>query len=146
VIATLEAAIVDRLVAECGDLVDRVYTAAEASQVDEQLQLSPSLTVIYNGYTTAGDIAGGVVQGVAFEFLVIIAIRNAQATNRSAGAREDASPILDAVIEALLNWRPVDGVSILRLQDAPGATFSDAGFAYYPLAFKITRTYRAGGV
>ena len=145
-ISNIEAAIVERLAEQCGDLVDRVYTAAEASQVDEQLQLCPNLTVVYNGYTTAGDIAGGVVQGVAFEFLVIIAIRNAQGTNRSTGAREDASPILDAVIEALLNWRPVDGGSILRLQDAPGATFSDAGFAYYPLALKVTRTYRAGGV
>lgn len=141
-IAVLEAAIVERLQDKCGDLVDRVYTAAEVAQLEEQLQLTPSITVIYNGYRPAGDVAGGVVQGIAFSFLVVVAVKNARASHRSSGARDDAAPIVDACIEALLNFRPANGTSIMRLSDAPGASFSEIGFAYYPLAFEITRTYR----
>jgi phage gp37-like protein len=141
-VAVIEQAIVARLQDKCGDLVDRVYTAGEVSQLEEQLQLTPSITVIYNGYRPSGDIAGGVIQGVAFEFLVVVAVKNARAAHRSIGVKDDASPILDACIEALLNFRPMQGGSILRLGDAPGVSFSEAGFAYYPLAFEITRTYR----
>lgn len=142
-VQAIEDAIVARLTEKVGDLVDRIYTAAEAAQVEEQLQLTPSLAVVYNGYRPAGDVAGGIVQGVAFSFLVIVSVRNAKQAGRHKGAREDAAPILDAVMGALINFRPMEGGSILKLSDAPGATFSDAGFAYYPLAFEMTRTYRA---
>lgn len=142
-ISQIEAAIVGRLKTQCGDLVDRVYTAAEIAQVEEQLQLSPSITVMYNGLRPSSDIAGGVVQAVTFSWLVVVAVKNAVNSNRSVGARSDASPIVDAVIEALINFRAYENAgSILRLADAPTPSFSDVGFAYYPIAFEITRTYR----
>lgn len=142
-ISAIESAIVTRLQDKCGDLVDRVYTAAEVAQLEEQLQLTPSITVMYNGYRPATDIAGGVIQGVTFSFLVVVAVKNAAGSHRSTGVRGDASGIVDAVIEALVNFRAYEGAgSILRLADAPGASFSDIGFAYYPLQFDITRTYR----
>lgn len=123
-------------------LVRNVYTAAEVAQTEERLQLSPSVTVIYNGYRTQENLGQGVVQHVIFSFLVVVAVRNAKAAATSLGVREDAAPILDAAMEALLGFRPVTGCTPLKLADAPGAGFSDAGFGYYPLAFEISRTYR----
>jgi len=141
-ISDIEAAIVARLTERLGESVIKVYTAAETAQIEEQLQVSPNITVVYNGYRPAGDVAGGAVQGVAFQFLVVVATKNATSAHRSVGARDDASSIIEEVMAALVNWRPVKGASILRLFEAPGASFSEIGFAYYPVAFEITRTYR----
>lgn len=123
-------------------LVKNVYTAAQVAQMEERLQLSPSITVIYNGYRIGQNLGQGSVQQLTFTFLVVVAVRNATAAGTSGGVREDAAPILDAALEALAGFRPVQGCTPLRLQDAPGAGFSDAGFGYYPLAFDISRTYR----
>lgn len=141
-IATIEAALVERLQQKVGDMVDRIYTAAEVAQLEEQLQMTPSVTVIYNGYRPSGDIAGGVVQAIAFSFLVVVAVKSAYVSGRSLGLKHDASPIVDACIEALLTFRPMDGTSVMKLRDAPGADFTETGFAYYPLIFETVRTYR----
>lgn len=143
----IENAMVTRLTAKLitepqAPLVRNVYTAAEVAQTEERLQLSPSVTVIYNGYRTQEQLGQGAIQHVIFSYLVITAVRNAKAAGTSLGVREDAAPILDATLEALLGFRPVTGCTPLRLADAPGAGFSDAGFGYYPLAFEISRTYR----
>jgi len=123
-------------------LVKHVYSAAQVAQTEERLQLSPAATVIYNGYRTGDQVGQGAVQHVTFTFLVVVSVRNARAAGVSLGVREDAAPIMDACLEALLGFRPVTGCTPLRLQDAPGAGFSDAGFGYYPLAFDISRTFR----
>jgi hypothetical protein len=143
----IEDAIVERLKARLitepqAPIVRNVYHAAEVAQMEERLQLSPSVTVIYNGYRTGEQIAQGGIQQVTFTYLVVVMVRNAKAAGTSQGVREDAAPILDACMEALLGFRPVQGCTPLRLQDAPGAGFSDAGAGYYPLAFDISRTYR----
>jgi hypothetical protein len=143
----IEEAMIARLTAKmitepATPLVQNIYTAAQVAQMEERLQLSPSVTVIYNGYRTAENLAQGAIQQVILSYLVIVAVRNAKAAATSLGVREDASPILDAAMEALMGFRPITGASPLRLADAPGAGFSDAGFGYYPLAFEISRTYR----
>ena len=141
-IATIESALVTRLNSRMGGVVERIYTAAELAQVPEQSQLTPALAVVYEGYTPADDI-NHVVQQVRFRFSVVVMTRSASNTDTQVGARTDASPLVDQVIEALLGYRfSQPGYSTPRLVDAPGAGFSP-GFAYYPIGFDIARTYRA---
>lgn len=142
-IAAMESAIVNRLKDKCGDLVDRVYTAAEIAQIEEQSQTAPSITVMFNGLRPQTAIAGGAVQAVTFSWMVVVSIKNSLSTARSTGARADASQIIDSIIEALINFRAYDHAgSILRLAEGSAPSFSEVGFAYYPIGFEITRTYR----
>lgn len=122
--------------------VKRIYTAAEIAQTEEQSQLTPNLALMYNGYRTGEQLGLGQIQELTFEFLVIVTVRNAYNTATHDGARDEASPLIDAVMAALLGYRPVQGMGTLRLADAPAAAFSEAGFGYYPVAFEISRTYR----
>jgi hypothetical protein len=123
-------------------LVKKVYTAAEIAQVAEESQVSPAVVVIYNGYQPGDELGGGAVQAVTFNYQVVVSVRNARNANLHTGAREDASEIFDAAMGALLGFKPVANKAPLRLVDAPGTGFSDKGFAYYPMAFSITQTYR----
>jgi phage gp37-like protein len=142
-IADIEAAIVARLKSQLDDELLRVYTAAELAQTDEQLQVTPNCTVIYNGYRTDGSVASGIVQGVIWSWLVVVAVKSAEEAARSSGARAIGIDLVEKAMTALINFRPLDGAgSILRLADAPAASFSEAGFAYYPLIFEITRAMR----
>lgn len=140
----LEAAIIARLQDKLGSLVKHVYGADEFATVDEESQFTPSAAVIYTGYTptqTAGPALK--VQEIEQTWLVVVACRNAYHTRTKRGAREDSAPICKAVIEALIGWRPpIDAETPLRLAGAPEPQFSDAGLAYYPIAFTNRRTFR----
>lgn len=141
----VESAIVTRLTDQLGALVRKVYTAAELSQIEEESQVSPSCAVIYNGYVPVSHANGslGKVQSLDKTWLVAVSVRNASGTRTQKGARADASPIIDGVLSALLGWRPpITGEMPLTLAEAPGAAFTDAGFAYYPIAFTNRRTFR----
>lgn len=141
----MEQAIVDRLTEKLGSLVRRVYTAAEISQVEEGSQVVPSCTVIYQGYNPVTGVNGslGKVQQIDKTWAVVVSVRNAGDARTQGGARPAAAPIVDAVLGALLGWRPeIPGEMPLVLAGAPGAEFTDAGFAYYPIAFNNRRTYR----
>jgi hypothetical protein len=140
-----EEAIVARLEAKLGALVKKVYTASEIAQVEEASQIVPSVAVVYNGYIPVPSLNGsqGKIQSIDKSWLAVVSVRNAGATRTQGGARQDASPIIDGVLTALLGWRPgVDGEMPLQIIQSPGAAFTDAGFAYYPIAFTNRRTYR----
>lgn len=141
-IKAVESAIVSRLQSKLGAGVRKVYTAAEVAQVEERSQVAPSVAVIYNGMTPTQEVGGGLVQEVALQFLAVVTVRNARGSGTQEGAREDAAELVDAVLEALLGFRPLTNCGPLKLEQAPGAGFTDAGFAYYPLAFEIRRSYR----
>jgi hypothetical protein len=146
----LEDEIVNRLVDKLGATVKKVYTAAELADVEEDSQVTPSVAVIYNGYAPVSAAGGqaatnlGKVQHIEKSYLVVVSLRNALNTRTRQGAREAAAPIVKAVLSALLGWRPANLPEEMPLQlaPAPGAAFTDAGFAYYPIAFTNRRTYR----
>lgn len=145
-----EAAVVARLQAKLGAAVKQVFTASEFADVEESSQRTPFVAVIYGGYTptqTPGGVASK-IQEIEQTWLCVVCVRSARGTRLRSGAREDSAPIVRGVIEALIGWRPatdegpIDGETPLRLAPAPEAQFSDAGFAYYPIAFTNRRTYR----
>lgn len=141
----MEQAIVARLQDKLGATVRKVYTAAEVAQIEEGSQVVPSCTVVYNGYAPVIGVGGsqGRIQQIDKTWVVVIAVRSATEARTQTGARQLAAPIVDAALSALLGWRPdIAGEMPLQLVGAPGAEFTDAGFAYYPLSFTNRRTYR----
>lgn len=143
-IVAIGEAMVTRLVAtvEAANLVKAVYSHTDYAALPELSMLTPSLAVIYNGYTPEQTSHEGSVQNVGFNFLVVVNVRNARNPGTGAGVRDDASPVFDAVMDALLGWRPIPKFRPLRLAPAPGAALSDAGFGYFPLSFSTVGTYR----
>lgn len=140
-----EAAIVHRLQEKVGPLVKSVFTAAEFADVDESSQFTPAIAVIYGGYapTQTPGATIGKIQEIEQTWLCVVSVRNAKNSRLRAGAREDSAPIAQAVIEALIGWRPdVAGEMPLKLAPSPGAQFNDAGTVFYPIAFTNRRTYR----
>ncbi len=141
----LENAIITRLQDKLGSLVKHVYSAAEFTGIDEESQFTPSCAVIYSGHTPTQTPGASVlkVQEIEQSWLVVVATRNAFHSRTKRGAREESAPICKAVIEALIGWRPpLDAETPLRLAGAPEPQFSDAGLAYYPIAFTNRRTFR----
>lgn len=147
-VQAIEAALVARLVAKLkdADLVQTVYTTGEYALVREDSQLHPAAAVVYNGYEVGDEVGQGIQQAVDLKFLVILVTRSAVDFAHGGGAADDVSPIFDALLPAVIGWRPTlpDGAftSPFRLEAAPGAPVSDQGFAYWPVAFTIRRTYR----
>jgi len=145
-VQAIESALVARLEErlKAAGLLAYVYDAGSYAQVSEESQLTPSAAVVYNGYTP-GDASGN-SQAVDLEFLVVLVTRNATDYAQGGGARDDVSPIFDALLAALIGWRPTleGGVfpSPFKLAPAPGAQISQDGFAYWPVTFTIRRTYR----
>lgn len=147
-VQAIEEALVARLEARLKDagLVSYVYSAGEYAQTEERSQYHPAAAVIYNGYEPGDEVGQGVQQAVNLSFLVVLITRNASDFATGGGARDDVSPIFDAVLEAVLGWRPpITGKAFpspFKLAPAPGAQVSAEGFAYWPVAFTIRRSYR----
>lgn len=141
----VESQIVDRLTDKLGTTVKKVYTAAEFNDVPDDSQFTPSVAVIYGGYspTQTGGGSAGKVQEIEVTWLLVVAVRSALNTRTRQGTREDSAPIVQACIESLIGWRPpIAGEMPLKLTAAPEAQRNDAGVAFYPIAFTNRRTYR----
>ena len=147
-VQAIEAALVARLTERLKDAghVVAVLTAGEFATMQEQSQVHPAAAVIYNGYEVGDEVGRGVQQAVELSFLVVLVTRSAVDFANGGGAADDVSPIFDALLPAVMGWRPTlpDGVfpSPFQLAAAPGAQVSGQGFAYWPVAFTIRRTYR----
>lgn len=147
--SALEQKIVERLKDKLGAAVKSVYTTAQYAETEERSQTTPNVGVIYQGYapvSAAGGLSAtyaGRTQMIQKTFYVVVAVRNALNTSTSEGARNQSAPIVEAVIRFLVGWRPADlrEEGPLQLEPAPGPAFTDAGFAYYPIAFSNRRTY-----
>jgi hypothetical protein len=66
---------------------------------------------------------------------VVTVVRHAGSQITGTDSRLEAGPILVKVIRALLGWTPDGACEPLRMTNAPRPEF-DAGFGFYPLAFK----------
>ena len=144
-ITAIESAMVERLrlLLKTPAIVREVYTQSEYTTVAEQSMVTPSVAVIYTGYTPAARQANNPqIQEISWGWMVVVNVRNARDTGTGAGVRNEASPIIDATIKAMLGFRPLQGFSPLSLEPAPGAALTDAGFGYYPFAFSTKATYR----
>ncbi|OBS10788.1 phage tail terminator protein [Acidihalobacter prosperus] len=121
--------------------VRTILTAGDLATVQENQQITPALHVIYNGESvpSASDMRGtyGSPQVVYQQWLVVIAVRNVKKIREGEGAREDAGPIMNAVIKALQGVQlSADFPRHLRRATPPKPKYT-TGFAYFPLAFTL---------
>lgn len=127
-------------------LVEMVYSQRDYVAVPENNMVCPSIAVIYSGYTPVQTPGQAVVtamnQQVAYQFLIVLNISNAGDTSTGEGVEDEVSPLFDACLELLLGFRPAPNFLPLKLDPAPGAAVSDAGFGYYPISFTTARAYR----
>lgn len=127
-------------------LAEAIYSAREYEAVPENNMICPSVAVIYSGYTpiqTPGQSATQAAhQQVGFQFLVVLNVSSAADTFTAEGVQDEVSPLFDAVLQALLGFRPLKGFLPLKLDPAPGAAVSSAGFGYYPIMFTTAASYR----
>lgn len=147
-VQAIEAALVARLEAKlkAAGHVAYVYTAGEFALAQEESQLTPAAAVIYNGYDVGDEVGNGIAQVVELQFLVVLVTRSAVNFAHGGGAADDVSPVFDALLSAVIGWRPKLLGSVFpspfKLAPSPGAQVSQQGFAYWPVAFTIRRHYR----
>lgn len=132
----LEALILERLKAASLPGVRKVGTAADIAAVAEAQQTTPAVYLIYGGYrpTQMREGSGGRVQELEQTWVAVVAVRNVRDMAGTA-AREDAGPIINAVLASLQGWKPTADFRELHLSDPPPPEFTE-GFGYYPLAFQ----------
>lgn len=153
-VAAISKAIQDRLQARLIDepktagivpLAEAIYSGREYAAVPESNMVCPSVAVIYSGYTpvqTPGQATNTAArQQVSFQFIVVLNVSSAADTATAEGIQDEVSPMFDAALKALLGFRPLQGFLPLKLDPAPGAAVSSAGFGYYPLAFSTAAHY-----
>lgn len=131
----LETRLIERL---RGKLAAKIHVLAvrDLAGVVESQQQVPAVWVTYSSYTPADEHANGAVQNVELTWTVVVAVRNSRSSKASVASQGEAGPIMDAVLAALLGWRPGAPYSALRLTSPVArAEWNRDGFGYHPLSF-----------
>lgn len=143
-----EAAIAERLQARI-DAVDwtgkskpRVLSAADAANMEERSQIVPAFYIVFDSYAPTQQVGQGMVQEIAQDWTINVAVRNARSHANAQGVRDEAAPLIDIVIRALAGWKPAQDFSAFRLIAGTGPAFTEAGFGYFPLTFQTRTTVR----
>lgn len=137
---TVEQKIVERLKAAVPGVT--VTTAAELARVQELRQKAPAVFVVYAGFVPGQEIKNvPTVQQIVIRFDVVVTTKNAAGAGVGTAARDDAGPLVQSVIEALIGL-PVGGGKYLRLSDSGPAEY-DAGYAYTPIGVECGQTLKA---
>ena len=131
----LEPRLIERLTAKL-DAAVAVQPARDLAGVKEALQRVPGVQVYPGGYRPANEDGAGLTQLIDQSWIVVVVVRNAADQKSGAAARADASPVCDAVLRALLGWRPGAPYGPLKLAAPPAPPlWSPGGYGYYPFAF-----------
>lgn len=139
-----EAFIIARLREKAPEAVKAVLSAADLAGVAESKQVTPALHVLFHGYRPTRAVEGsrGAIQETEQTWVVVTAVRNLRTPKTGEHAREEAGPILSAVLAALQGWQPSPKHTPLELAGGPRAGFT-GGYGYFPLAF-TTRVVTRG--
>ena len=122
--------------------VREVLAAADLAGVAEAKQVTPALHVLFGGYRPTKASVDGRVQQTEQRWQVVVAVKNLRTPKTGEHAREEAGPLLLAVLEVLQGWRPSDEYTPFTLAAGAAPGFS-RGYGYYPLAFTTLVTTRA---
>jgi hypothetical protein len=108
-----------------------VLSAASLPGLAETAQKTPCVHVLYDG-DRIGE--GKNAQIIHQRWLAVLAIRNARDATGQA-SREQAGPLLSALIQQLQGWKPSPQHGLLVRIEAPEPAYTP-NFAYFPLAFE----------
>ena len=119
-----------------------VLTSADLAGLKEQLQYTPAVHVIYQGFRVAQTRSDGRVAVLRHTWLVVAVVGTAHSIVSGATARADGGALLAQVCAALMG-RKLDGaVRLLLPTDSPRA-WSSPGFHYTPMAFAVDTHFSA---
>ena len=113
-----------------------VLGMADLASMQEAGQTTPAAHVIYQGDAYPPG-AGSSTRLVEQTWLVVVAVRNVRDTVGGSAAREEAGVLISQVLTALSGWRCAPEEKPLTLVTPPRPGFN-AGYAYFPLAFKFS--------
>lgn len=115
----------------------RILSAADLEQVASNQQPTPSVAVLYSGYSLSANVSAGQrgAMSVHQRWLCVVCARNVTSLS-GAQARFCAGAIIAAVIDALQGWRAGDGFGPMTLGDGANAEFSN-GLFYLPLGWTV---------
>jgi len=122
--------------------VKAVLSAADLAGVAESKQQTPALHVLFRGYRPTRTSGEGRVQETEQTWQVVVAVKNLRSPQTGEHAREEAGPLLAAVLAALQGWRPSAEHTPLTLAAGAAPGFS-RGYAYFPVAFGTNVVTRA---
>lgn len=137
-----EAGIVDRLKATLqagpGAWARAIGTRTELAAVTEEMQTAPAVYVVYDGFAVLE--ANEFEVTLAHRWFAVIAVASAATLREAAPRNQLAGPYMRDVLDALHGFLPPECRSPLVPATPPRPYYSEAKFAYYPLAF-ITESY-----
>ena len=141
----LEPIILDRLIDRVRPMGVHVLSIADVAGAKEASLPKPSVRVVYAGHRIVRDPAVPLPPGwsmIEQTWLAVCAVRNVRDIKSAQSARSDASPIIDAVFDALDGFKPAGGYQTLASATPPAAPVTLDGCIYLPLAFttKFRRT------
>ncbi|WP_374348641.1 hypothetical protein [Chitinimonas sp.] len=120
-----------------------VHPTANLDDLFEQGKPLPALFVAYRGYTPLqgdGHVAmAGAMQHIDTHWAVVLAARNVRDVQTGAAARQDAQPLLDAIIKRCMGWKASKAHGELYLDPAGEVQFL-AGKIAIPLGFRCRQT------
>lgn len=112
-----------------------VLSAADLAGVLEAAQQTPAAHVLYWGERLGDSTGRGRAQMSYQQWLIVIATRNASTQRTGEAARNEAGPLIDAMLSALQGWAPANGQPLQRIP-GPKAAYTRGGFAYFPFLFE----------
>lgn len=132
-----EASIVEQLRQCCqtgaGAWARDIGTRATLSDTAEEMQHCPAIYVVYDGYVVLdADPQRAAIQ---HRWLAIVAVSNAAQGRESAHRTQEAGPFVGDVFRALHGFMPVGSVEAMVPATPPRPFYSEAKFAYFPVAF-----------
>lgn len=139
-----EAHIVARLQESLAGLRPQVHvlTGAELALIKEELQPTPAVHVVWNGFRVLEARADGAAARLEHTWLAVAAVRNVRTLKSGQDARAQAGELAARAGAALMGWRPPNVAGPMRLASAPGAGYSANGFLYLPLGFEVETLFK----
>lgn len=112
-----------------------VSTRADLAGVAEEKQNAPSIYTVYDGFAVRA--ADEHTCTLLHRFLAVVVIKAPGAQRDPGPIHDSAGPKLQSVLAALHGFKPPGCTSRLVPITPPRPYYSDAGFAYFPLAFSV---------
>lgn len=135
IVARLKDAFADRKPAV------HVLTKSDLAGIKEELQPTPAVHVIWNGFRVLESRFDGKSARLDHTWLVVSAVKNVRTLKSGEAARSEAGELAALAGAALMGFRPPNVAGPMRLAPAPGAGHS-GGFMYLPLAFLVESVFQ----
>lgn len=107
---------------------------ALAALTDEKTKPTPCAYVAYDGASVAENNSDGSAARLTVRWLVVLAVKNV-AHASGAAARDDAAPLVSALLGRLMGWQPASASRPLKLVDLPQPDYRN-GTLLLPLVFE----------